>query len=356
MSMQQFNLFQSKENQQKQKTNVNQEQILGVDYGSGVFHVTSTNDKTMHEKHSHESFLNLNFCKKGDVIVIENGHLQARNQERKISRAQPYTFSELEHLKKNAKAKGVEIRLFPQSQTLRYRSTYFPGQSKSDKIDAQTLGLAASQIGIKFLQKFNPRECNEWTSFEHWMFAQIKDMNEILNQYRECPEIANDFCPCIELFEKHYFTIHRCFEEQYNANAFSSNVYNDSKLWLLSKKRKIGESSASVLIALWCSLVDWNGNIRVFEGKQLSVNKTWSQLLQNKPNHFRGGIARSNIWHWGFKAGVLGAEFHQKNLENNTLPRDLNDKKFVKFKELRIRYTHACKAVLRSMQSATKVC
>ena len=356
MSVQQFDLFQANVDQQKEKVILDQQQILGVDYGSGVFHVTSTNDKNMHEKYSHESFLTLNFCKQGDVIVIENGHLQARNEERRISRAQPYTFCQLERLKKNAEKKGVEIRLFPQSQTFRYRCTYFPEQLKCDKLDAQTLGLAASQIGTQFLQKFDPRPCGEWTSFEHWAFVQIKEMNEILNQYRECPEVANNFCPCIDLFEKNYFKIYKCFDEQYNANAFSSDVYNDSKLWLLSKKRKIGESSASVLISLWCSLVDWNGDLRLFEGKQPSINKTWSHLLQNKPNHFRGGIARSNIWHWGFKASVLGKEFTKKNLEDGKLPKDPNNKKYLKFKNLQTRYRHACKAVLRSMQAARKLC
>lgn len=356
MTAQQIDLFELDHKQKKPKTQVIQKNIIGVDYGSGAFHVTSSIDQNLHEKYCHEAFLSLNFAKKGDVIVIENGHLQPRNETLKVSRAQPYTFNELKILKENADKKGIEIRLFPQSQTLRYRSTFFPEQTKSDKIDAQTLGLAALQIGTEFLQKFKPRPSGAWTSFEKWTFDQLRDMNEILNQYRECPEIASNFCPCISLFEKQYFEIYKSFENQYSQNKFSSNVYNDAKLWLLSSKRKIGESSSSVLIALWCSLVDWEGDLRLFQGEKLSVNKTWSQLLQNKPNHFRGGIARSNIWHWGFKAGVLGTEFHQKNLPNGRLPKDPTDEHYIKFQDLKTRYRHACKAVLRSMQVVCKSC
>lgn len=356
MTAQQFNLFASNHEQTKQKTKTNQQKIFGTDYGSGVFHVTSSIDENLHEKYSHEAFLTLNFCKKGDVIVIENGHLQARNEKRKVSRAQPFTFCELKILEENAKKKGIEIRLFPQSQTLRYRATFFPQEAKSDKLDAQTLGLAACQIGVGSLQKFNPRPAGDWTNFEQWMFEQINDMNEILNQYRECPELANDFCPCINSFEKQYLKIVASFEQQYYEGKFSSSVYNDTRLWLLNSKRKIGESSSSVLIALWCSLMDWDGNLRLFKEEPLSLNKTWSYLLQNKPNHFRGGVARSNIWHWGFKAGVLGSEFHKKNLKDGYLARDLSDEQYIKFTQLKKRYRYACKAVLVSMRNACDMC
>lgn len=356
MTVQQFSLFASNYQLEKQESKNIEQEIFGTDYGSGLFHVTSSVNKNLHEKYSHAAFLNLNFCKKGDVIVIENGHLQPRNEKRKASRAQPYTFNELKILKENAQKKGVEIRLFPQSQTLRYRATFFPQQLKTDKLDAQTLGLAASQIGVDFLQKFNPRPPGEWTDFEQWMFDQINDMNEILNQYRECPLTANNFCPCINLFEKKYLKIIACFEQQYRDGKFSSNVYNDARLWLLNDKRKIGESSSSVLIALWCSLVDWNGDPRLFQEKLLSLNKTWSYLLQNKPNHFRGGVARSNIWHWGFKAGVLGSEFHKKNLKDGFLCRDLSNEQFRKFTELKKRYRYACKAVLLAMQAVPDMC
>lgn len=356
MTAQQFNLFESSLEPKKQEPKIHEQRIFGADYGSGFFHVTSSIDENFHQKHSHETFLTLNFCKKGDVIVIENGHLQPRNEERKVSRAQPYTFNELKILKENARRKEIEIRLFPQSQTLRYRATFFPEQQKSDKIDAQTLGLAALQIGVQSLQKFNPRPAGDWTDFERWMFEQIKDMNEILNQYRESPETANSFCPCIDLFEKKYLKIIACFEQRYREGEFSSNIYNDTRLWLLSSKRKVGESSSSVLLALWCSLVDWNGDVRLFKEKPLSLNKTWSYLLQNKPNHFKGGIARSNVWHWGFKAGVLGAEFHKKNLANGYLPKDLSDEQYLKFAELKKRYRYACKAVLLAMRDVCGMC
>jgi hypothetical protein len=256
----------------------------GCDYGSGYFHCFNGRYLRLRP----EQFASLSFADDFDTVVIENAHMQPKRR----SLAQVFTYEQLAEIADTAALRNIEIRLWFHSQTPKWRSLLNMGD-KSDETDAKTIYGIVRKRGLEGLQYFRPR--SEYPSRIKWAHRQVEDMNDILNAARI--DYESNKCPAVHLFNTNgrrgsMFTAWK----MYGAH---SQECRDISRWFL------GDDSFRQGLSLWAALVDWNGAPRVFNGQQPGVKFVMNELLRQKPNHFRGGVARSNIMYWGFRNDVI---------------------------------------------------
>jgi hypothetical protein len=158
--------------------------VWGCDWGSGYFHVWRDGN---YIKLLPQDFALLKFGAAGDVVVIENAHMQPK----KKSLAQVFEHQQLVQIKQTADQKGVSIRLWFHSQTPKWRAALNMGD-KSDEVDAETIARIIERRGIEDLQYFNPRE--SYPPRIEWAHRQVVDMNETLNIARF--DYLADTVPC----------------------------------------------------------------------------------------------------------------------------------------------------------------
>ena len=312
--------------------------IFAADYGAsgGKFCLVRDDEPSKPRFISVDNLINLKDFSEGDFLVIEHAHLQPRNV--RVSLAQPMTHQQLVELHENALQKGVDIRAFPEKLTYRYRNVLFgENSSKSDELDAQAIIYASIQKNPLTLTKFKPHLPKDFAPMQAWAHIQIKEMNDLLNKYRIQHNLEDPIC--FVVFKQCLMTI-----EQISWQKSGQDV-SDARRWFLGENLKEGAKTSGVL-SMWVSLFDWNGQKRLFNGKEIGTNNTMRYLLGCKPHHFRGGVARSNIWHWNF----------QKALSEYGIKRDVvydhDSEIFNKFKEAKSRYRKAMKISIRILQEA----
>lgn len=278
--MTQFTLFDDDEQWQPQDESPAGPAVWGCDYGSGYFHIWKTG---CYRKLRPQEFAAMSFAEPGDVVVIENAHMQAKSK----SMAQVFTHDELMAIKAIADRRQIQIRLWFHSQTPKWRKILDMG-NKSDDVDARTIAEIAKVRGIADMQRFNPRL--QYPPRILWAHEQIADMNDMLNIARidylaaTCPAVAAYMAP------------------DGHANGWMSLAMqrHPGKTREISKFFYTGDAFRQG-ISLWAALVDYQGQPRVYEGRQPGVKFVMNELLRMKPNHFRGGVARSNIMHHGLR-------------------------------------------------------
>lgn len=266
--------------------------IFGVDYGASGHSFALIRDDDPAEKRiiSAENFIKLSFAKSGDYVIIEHAHVQPRNT--RVSLSQPLTYDELVRLKNNAEELGVQIRIINQCMTYKFRNSIYGEDSKNDHNDAHALIIAAQVYGLHNLHKLTPRPQKTFTHFQDWCHLQIKEMNDLLNLWRMQYDTTQS--PCLILFEKYLIHVEQTLMR--NSDPGSRLALR----WFFGKNASM-DGKTSVTLSLWVALFDWNGNPRFYKNKTVSIPNTMSYLLVNKPFHHKGGVARSNIWKFGFK-------------------------------------------------------
>ena len=256
----------------------------GCDYGSGYFHCFNGRYLRLRP----EQFASLDFADDFDTIVIENAHMQPKRR----SLAQVFEYDQLAAIADTAALRNIEIRLWFHSQTPKWRSLLEMGE-KSDETDAKTIYEIVRKRGLEGMQYFRPRP--KYPPRIEWAHQQVDDMNDILNAARI--DYESDKCPAAHLFNTK--GRHGSMFMAWNMYGAQSNDCKDISRWYL------GDDSRRSGLSLWASLVDWHGLPRAFNGQQPGVKFVMNELLKQKPNHFRGGVARSNIMYWGFRNDVI---------------------------------------------------
>jgi hypothetical protein len=266
----------------------------GCDWGSGYFHIWR---EGKYKKLKPDQFATLNFANAGDVVVIENAHMQARTGK---SLAQIYNIEQLIQIKETATAKNVDIRLWFHSQTPKWRAILSMGD-KSDETDAETVARIAAIRGVEDLQYFNPRA--SYPPRIKWAHEQIEEMNTILNVARI--DYMSAMCPTVDMFNK--IARNKLLHTVWKLYHHHSEITRDITKWFF------GINSFRQGISLWAAITDWDGNPRAYNGNQPGVKFIMNELLRMKPNHFRGGVARSNLMHHGFRNEVIAHMGTRKN-------------------------------------------
>ena len=302
--------------------------VWGCDWGSGYFHVWRNGHC---KKLLPKDFASLDFAAAGDVVVIENAHMQPK----KKSLAQVFEHHELVQIKETAMQKDVSIRLWFHSQTPKWRAILKMGD-KSDAVDAETIACIVEHRGIENLQYFNPTE--SYAPRIEWAHRQVDDMNETLNIARF--DYLADTVPCVHMYNKkgRYGSLHHGWRKR----GEHAPINRDVSEWFY------GEESFRQGISLWSSLVDYDGNPRMYEGKQPGIKFVMNELLRMKPNHFRGGVARSNLMHHGFRniaIKALGTRAEKLRLH------EFSPAQRAKWLALRQRYRRAMVTTLHDMKA-----
>lgn len=306
------------------------ESVWGCDYGSGYIHLHRNG---INKRLTPAEFATLSFAAAGDVVVIENAHMQPK----KRSLAQIYTIEELLSIKEVSIRRGVEIRLWFHSQTPKWRSKLNHGD-KSDAVDALTIADIAKHRGIADMQHFDPRA--EYPPRIRWAHEQINDMNRILNIARI--DYQADTCPAVSIYQNtaRYGTLHQLWQ-QHGAH---SAICTDCNRFFYGKDSRGG-------ISLWAAVVDWDGNPRSYNGAQPGVKFIMNELLRMKPNHFKGGVSRSNLMFWGFRN--LAIE-HMGNRVGGKIAKRLHEftpEQHAKWLRYRQRYRRAMVVTLHAMKA-----
>ena len=327
--MDQLSFLDSPDNHISQNSIQSTEGLWGCDYGSGYFHCF--NGRYLRLKP--EQFALLGFANDFDTIVIENAHMQAKQR----SLAQVFTLQQLESIADTAALRNIDIRLWFHSQTPKWRAILDMGD-KSDEVDARTIYRIAQQRGIDDLQYFRPRA--SLPPRIQWAHQQIEDMNDILNAARIDYE-ANK-CPAVAVFNRDARS--RSLQAAWTINGTYSPICRDINNFFL------GIDAFRQGLSLWAALISWDGTPRTYNGQQPGVKFIMNELLRQRPNHFRGGVARSNLMYWGFRNNAIKHLGLRINGKIDKRLHELTPSQHQKWLQYRQRYRKAMVATLHAMK------
>lgn len=307
--------------------------VWGCDWGSGYFHVWRDGK---YNRLKPEVFASLDFAASGDVVVVENAHMQPQTIK---SLAQVFTIDQLFKIKDIATEKNIDVRLWFHSQTPKWRDI-LGMDDKTDEIDAQTIARIIEKRGIVDLQYFNPRVC--YPPRIKWAHEQLADMNTILNAARIDYKAA--ICPAVKLF---YSSANQ--QTQFKAWILygpHEQVTTDINRWFYGFENRLG-------ISLWAALVDWDGLPRQYNGQQPGVKFIMNELLRMKPNHFRGGVARSNLMYHGFRNYAIQELGTRKTGNEDKIKKlcEFTNSEHLKWLALRQRFRRAMVHTLHAMKA-----
>ena len=312
-----------------------------ADYGQRLWHLVSNGDRATYRTMETSEFLQLNFCDPGDQLVIESAHLTPRLEGcLNISLAQALERHEADGLLSLSRQLGVEIRCFPQGETPKWTSTL--GGEKDDAQDAVRLFDAVESVGFETLQKLSTLLAP--TSALEEAGREIKqEVNGILNYTRGLKN--NQVTPCTKLLEDNLEVI-------YNAVAavspLAEELFFDKKSLTRGPRKGDNFSITSAGVALWAAVVAHDGSLRLYRGNPWGINSLMRHVLNFRPMHQRGGIARSNLWFHNFGKRYRRREFGStKYVGQDKLLRDADS---VKIREMKRQYRRACVETLRVMQ------
>jgi len=309
-----------------------------ADYGQRQWHVVSNGDRNTYRVMETSEFLQLDFCSQGDRLAIESAHLTPRLEGcLNISLAQALERHEAEGLLFLSRQIGIEIRCFPQGETPKWTSTL--GGEKDDAQDAIRLFDAVEAVGFERLQKFTTLLAPTSALEEAGREAK-NELNGILNYTRGLKSLQ--VTPCTKLLEDNLAAVYAAVKE---VNPLAAGLFFD-----MEEGPKIGTrySVTSAGVALWGAVVSHNGSLREYRGKPWGINSIMRHVLNFRPMHQRGGIARSNLWFHNFGKRYRWSEFRSKKyVGQDKLLRDADS---LKIREMKRQYRRACVDTLRAMQ------
>ena len=336
--------------------------VFGCDFGGSVFHVCKEGKKETHEKFDVDTFIELPFAKRGDVVLVELAHLQPQKEEQNssISLSQGLSYEKLIKLEQNLLRKEVLLKVVPHSLTPRLRAEFFPGEQKNDDVDAAAVYYFWAFYGEAGLQNFKPHKPNSFSEKLELSFAIKKEMDCVLNWFRAHKGNKKKISevPMLKLYIKHIektIDYHCLF-----GGGFKHSADQNTERWLFGRKEDSKHLTPpeenSILCSLWASVFDYDGNLRLHPntGEPLGINFIWKNVFASKPNHFRGGVGRSNLYNYGFKIRVLPEHLRYDELlpngDKKKIPLNPDNVKRQELNKLRRQYAQVCKSMLRKMQ------
>ena len=309
--------------------------LFTADVGQGKVHVYDSYNDKFHPKLPQEVFINLNISelKRGDVMVVECAHLR---ESHKFTLAQPFDFSQLKELEKNANQKGVTILLFPQKSTPKARKLAgLTDKDKSDEADTRAIAnfLKQDKNAFNSLKKFIPTKLKIFQEKNSSVFDYIAQCNEDINPAKTCEygfSTKIDYEDEVSKWIKKY--------------TFELTQYLDNDIELINaiglkylKNGKIKVAVPNRIYTLVHSILRPNGELRF----RLDLGKVpkWKYIKDHylgcKPYHMNQGVAASNYKHWMRRAVSEYAFPNKKNAKCTDFPVGMSYEELVKLKKAR---------------------
>ena len=269
--------------------------------------------------HSHANLFNeILKLPRGTRVVSEEAHLGTAR--RPLSLAQPFTADELIEFYKACAKRDIELRWFPQQSTYNaqvyYRTKHkltpeqFPKSDENDPkaiyeylIDHVRTSLSKPRKSFEV----NPvrEEANQIKQELNCDLGQARSTDEPKDKYNlpndQCRKFINEKAAL--LFDRLSPTAKRIFgfENWSDKNKeWESCVYKKGKT---KGQLNINKLKMSQLYSVVTLLVKFDGSLRVrpSTGSLPGWKYAKRYLLSMTPFHWKGGTARSNIYHHGIK-------------------------------------------------------
>lgn len=312
-----------------------------ADYGQRRWFISTDGGSVL--ELSTEQFLRLPFCQPNDQLVFESAHGVPRTEgSLNISLAQALTRSQALQLLDAAEHLNVQIRCFPQGETPKWASTL--NIEKSDKTDPIILHAAVNTVGFHSLQRYHTIVKQPVGDLELAGRIIKQELNGILNFTRGLKDLS--VTPCTKLLNNNLEAIHNAVN---TANPLAGELFFDIKTITRGPRTGTHYSITSAGVALWATVVDLQGQVRLHNNNPWGINSLMRHVLNFRPMHHRGGIARSNLWFHNFGKRYRRREFNSAQyIGQDKLKRDPDSIKITEMKRL---YRRAVLDALRAMQS-----
>jgi hypothetical protein len=252
----------------------------------------------------------------GTKVVSEEAHLGT--PRRLLSKSQPYTEEELLPFYQKCADNGIELRFCPHQSTFRARSYYRTQNNlteeefeKSDENDPKAIHKLLTdfpEISLSRPKKsfFDPvRESS---------YVIKEDINRHLNWARSV-KYKSEEDGCASWIRNNIEDIVANLSDT-TKNIFDLTDEARRKVGVNKGKINLNSVKMAQLYAVVATLVDYKGDYRIRENTQSPPGWKFVKryILSMTPFHFRGGVARSNIYHHGIKT------YFKKQLELHGLP------------------------------------
>lgn len=316
---------------------------------------------------SHEDVLHLpKKLEAGSTLIGEYAHFGCPRKE--LSRAQPFTEDQLLDWYANLKASKINLKLFPHQSTVRACISAFGVEKVKENgkwAKKFTKGDDTDPIAIyKFLKKYpntslmNPPKSFGFNNVGSEGLAFKSETNRILNWARgSMPD------PYMDEDDQNSKWFLENVEEIYNnlsetaRDAFKFTKYQTARKGKYKKGdiniNKLSFAQIMTVLALLKHPKFGNLRLREVEIDGRRQMPSWSfvkkYVLSMSPFHFKGGVARSNIYYHGFKNYAISkaklveddkVSFKDTGGKNRG---EFNEKEDELFIQLRIQYLNAVK-------------
>ena len=241
-----------------------------------------------------EDFASLSWLPSHSTLISENAHFGVPRND--LSLAQVYTADELLEIYDRARRKGCTIKLFPNQLTAKARAMFGNGE-KTDENDAKAIyGMVTKCPHLKLM---NPPKTFvvERSREAGWEFKN--ETNAILNKARRLKyQDPND--AIVRLIEENVYDI---------ADRLSPLARSVFELDQFKRngELKASDSRRNKLYTLASLFFHPNGSVRLRPDTGAIPGREWLRrnVLHTSPFHFKGGIARSNLYWHGFRNYVI---------------------------------------------------
>jgi len=253
----------------------------------------------------------------GSVIVCEYAHLGCPRRERSLS--QPFSAGELLHLYERFRDRNIILKLFPHQSTPRAINyargvTNDPEREKGDMQDPESLFLLLKDFPE--ISLMNPPSSFELTDVRKESYDWVADSNMYLNIARRY-KYVNNVNPeeSVEFGEKRgdvdFITqnIQRVYEmvSESCRSAFGLKCYKrgNKKTGTKAGEVNLNEMKKPQVYSVLTQLVRPDGSLRFRSNGQLASWKFVKRYsIKMTPFHFKGGVARSNLYYHGARHWV----------------------------------------------------
>ena len=258
----------------------------------------------------HDALLNLpESLPKGSTIMCEYAHLGCPRKKRSLS--QPFEDWRLMDLYERFKERDITLKLFPQQSTPRacnyaIKVTGDKDREKSDITDPESIYFLLRDFPE--ISLMNPPRSFEVSDKREESYEWVADSNMYLNIARRYSYVkaegdkggeSDDFL--VQNMQQVYEAVSETCRSAFGLDTYKSNRGKVKKGQINLNKMKKAQ-----VYSVLTQLLDADGNprIRKSTGKLPSWKFIKRYSIKMTPFHFKGGVARSNLYYHGARHWV----------------------------------------------------
>ena len=268
--------------------------IFVADFGANAWTVLNGSSQATTVM-SPEDFHSLQWLPAGSTLIAENAHLGCPRTD--LSLAQVYTDDGLTDFYGRASRKGCRIKLFPGHLTPKARAQYGGGE-KSDEVDTRAIyHMVTNRPHLKLM---NPPVSFEVSRSRQAGWDFKNETNAILNKARRFKYQDPDDA-IVQFLTANLRTIASKLSPE------AQEAFDFDKISKRSGEFLKSDGRINRLYTLTAFFLHPSGALRKRPDTGAMPGIQWLRrnVLHTSPFHFRGGIARSNIYWHGLKNYVL---------------------------------------------------